>query len=216
VVLAEPDGNILMCATLEPTGRRQPFQTALARFNSAGKRDTTFGNQGVTIATAVNGCSALALLSNGDILVVNGQAVAQFTSSGSLNSTVTGGAIVVSNAGSLPGASSIIETNGDYLLGQAVFTGEESRGHNSAVQVLRFTETGSPDPTFNNPPFHYVGTGGSGIEALVDGLAVQSNKDIVVVGNQLTFTRSETLSVSGLARLTPSGALTPPSATEES
>jgi uncharacterized delta-60 repeat protein len=179
VVLAEPDGNILMCATLEPTGRRQPFQTALARFNSAGKRDTTFGNQGVTIATAVNGCSALALLSNGDILVVNGQAVAQFTSSGSLNSTVTGGAIVVSNAGSLPGASSIIETNGDYLLGQAVFTGEESRGHNSAVQVLRFTETGSPDPTFNNPPFHYVGTGGSGIEALVDGLAVQSNKDIV-------------------------------------
>jgi hypothetical protein len=84
-----------------------------------------------------------------------------------------------------------------------VFTGRESRGHNSAVQVLRFTETGSPDPTFNNPPFHFVGTGGSGIEALVDGQPVQFDADIVVVGNQVTFTRSGTLSVSGLARLTP-------------
>jgi uncharacterized delta-60 repeat protein len=209
VVLAQPDGDILMCSSLEPTGRRQPFQTALVRFDSTGELDTSFGNQGVTIATAVNGCSALALLSNGEILVVNGQAVAQFTSTGSLKSRVTGGAIVVSNEGSDPGAPSIIQTNGDYLLGRDVFTGEESRGHNSAVQVLSFTETGSLDPTFKNPPFHYVGTGGSGIEALIDGLAVQSNEDVVVVGNQLTFTQSGTLSVSGLARLTPSGELDP-------
>jgi len=53
--LSQPDGNILMCASLEPTGRRQPSQTALARFTSTGELDTTFGNQGVTIATAANG-----------------------------------------------------------------------------------------------------------------------------------------------------------------
>ena len=207
VVLAEPDGNVLMCSSLEPTGRRQPSQTALARFTSAGELDPTFGNQGITIATAAGGCSAMALLTSGDILVVDGQAVAQFTSSGSLKSTVTGGPIVVSNEGSLPGAASIIQANGDYLLGQDVFTGEESRGHNCAVQVLRFTETGSSDLTFANPPFHYVGTGGSGIEALVSGLAVSSNGDVVVVGNQVTFTRNGALSVPGLARLTPSGQL---------
>jgi hypothetical protein len=44
---------------------------------------------------------------------------------------------------------------------------EESRGHNVAAQVLRFTETGTADPSFANPTFHYSGTGGSGIEALV-------------------------------------------------
>ena len=209
VVLAQPDGDILMCASLEPTGRRQPSQTALARFTSSGELDPSFGSQGMTIATAAGGCTAMALLTNGDILIVDGQAVAQFTSNGSLESTVSGGPIVASNAGSLPGTASIIEANGDYLLGQDVFTGEESRGHNSAVQVLRFTENGSPDLTFSNPPFHYVGTGGSGIEALVSGLAASSNGDVAVVGNQVTFTRNGTLSVPGLARLTSSGELDP-------
>jgi uncharacterized delta-60 repeat protein len=207
VVLAEPDGHVLMCSSLEPLGRGQSGQTALVRFTSGGELDTAFGNQGLTIATATNGCSALALLANGDILAVNARAVAQFASNGSLESTVTGGAIVVSNQGSVSGAASIIEANGAYLLGQDVFTGEESRGHNSAVQVLRFIETGSVDPTFNNPPFHYVGTGGSGIEALVDGLAVESNDDVVVVGNQVMFSQSGTTSINGLARLTPSGQL---------
>ena len=133
----------------------------------------------------------MALLTNGDILVVNAQAVAQFSSSGSVKSTVTRGPIAVSNEGSNPGATSFIQADGDYLLGQDVFTGRESRGHNSAVRVLSFTETGSPDQTFSNPPFHYAGTGGSGIEALVSGLAASSNGDVVVVGNQVTFRRTE-------------------------
>lgn len=152
VVLAEPDGSVLMCSSLEPTGGRQPSQTALAHFISAGELDTTFGNRGVTIATAAGGCSTMALLTNGDILVVNAQAVAQFSSSGSVKSTVTRGPIAVSNEGSNPGATSFIQADGDYLLGQDVFTGRESRGHNSAVEVLSFTETGSPDQTFSNPP----------------------------------------------------------------
>jgi uncharacterized delta-60 repeat protein len=207
VVLAAPDGSVLMCASLEPTGRRQPAQTALVHFTSTGELDMTFGNQGVSIATAAGGCSAMALLNTGDILVVNAQTVTQFTSNGSVKSTVTGGPIVVSNAGSTLGPVSFIQADGDYLLGQDVFTGLESRGHNSAVQVLSFTETGSPDPTFSNPPFHYVGSGGSGIEALVNGVAAASNGDVVLVGNQITFTQNGTLSIPGLARLTPSGQL---------
>jgi hypothetical protein len=42
---------------------------------------------------------------------------------------------------------------------------------------------------------------------LVDGLAVQSNGDILVVGSQITFTQSGVVSVNGLARLTPTGSL---------
>jgi len=91
VVLAEPDGSVLMCSSLLPAGRRQPSQTALAHFTSTGELDSTFGNGGVTIATAAGGCSAIALLKNSDILVVDAQDVAQFTSSGSLKPTVTGG-----------------------------------------------------------------------------------------------------------------------------
>ena len=60
-----------------------------------------------------------------------------------------------------------------------------------------------------NPAFHYIGASGSGIEAIVRGVSVQSNGDIVVVGNQTTSAQSGTTIVNGLARLTPNGNLDP-------
>ena len=207
VALVQPNGDILIGSQLEPTGRRQPFQTVLARFNSSGDLDNSFGNQGVAIATALGGCTALALLSNGEILVVNAQAVAQFSASGNLYSTVTEGSTVASAGSTAPSTPSIFEASGDCLFGGGLFTGEESRAHNAAAEVLCFTETGAADPTFANPTFHYSGAGGSGIEAIVDGLVVQSNGDIVVVGYQITFSQRRTVTVNGLARLTPSETL---------
>jgi uncharacterized delta-60 repeat protein len=209
VLLIQPDGDLLLGAQLEPLGRHQPFRTALARFTSAGDLDTTFGNQGTVSVPAVGGCSALALLSSDEILVVNAQDIAQFTPDGSLESTVTGGTVVASAGSNSPSTPSIFQENGDYLLGSELFTGEESRAHNAAAEVLRFTETGAADTTFANPTFHYIGTGGSGIEALVNALAVQSDGDIVVVGNQIRFAQSGDVTVNGLARLTPNGELDP-------
>jgi uncharacterized delta-60 repeat protein len=207
VVLIESNDDILVAGQLEPIGRGQPFQTVLARFTSGGALDTTFGSQGISIATAVGGCTALAELSTGEILVVNGEAIAQFTSTGSLESTVTGGTIVASAGSQNPSTPSIFEPNGDYLFATQLFVGEESRGHNSSVQVFRFTSTGTADSTFPDPSFHFAGSGGSGIEAVPDEIAVQSNGDIVVVGAQITFVQSGTTTVNGLARLTASGAL---------
>jgi uncharacterized delta-60 repeat protein len=209
VVLAQPDGDILICSSLEPLGRKQPFQTALVRFTADGGVDTTFGNQGVAIATGVSGCGALAVLSNGDILTANGEAVAQYSGSGSIESSVDGGTIIASNGSSGFELPNLFEPNGDILLGEDIFTGEESRGHDSAVQVFRFTETGNPDPTFDNQPFHWMGSGGGEIEALVQGLAVAPNGDIVVVGDQVMFSQQGTTSINGLARLTSTGQLDP-------
>ena len=209
VVLIEPDGDILVGAQLEPIGRHQPFQTALARFNSAGDLDTTFGNQGLAIATGSGGCTALALLSNGGILVVNAQAIAQFTANGTVESAVTGGLVIASAGSSSPSTPSIFDANGNYLLGTELFTGEPSRAHNAAAQVLRFTQDGAVDSTFANPDFHYIGSGGFGIEAIVRSLAIEPNGDIVAVGNQSTLTPNGTVTVNGLARLTSSGELDP-------
>jgi uncharacterized delta-60 repeat protein len=156
---------------------------------------------------AVGGCSALALLSTGEILVVNAKNIAQFTPTGSLESTVTGGTIVASAGSQNPSIASAFQPNGDYLLANALFVGLESRAHNAAAQVLRFTSTGSEDSTFANPNFRFVGTGGSGIEAIPNGIAVQANGDIVVVGLQSTPNSSGTVTVNGLTRLTPSGSL---------
>jgi uncharacterized delta-60 repeat protein len=202
-------GDILVCTGLFPTGRREPSQTALARFTSDGALDATFGSQGLSIQTGDNGCSALELLSDGDFLVVNGQAVAQYSPSGSVRPGVTGGTIVAASQSNAAFTTNSLQSKGDYLLGVDVFTGEESRGHDSAVQVLRFTETGSSDPAFDNMTFHFVEPGGSEIEALVDDVAVGPNGDIVVVGDQIHFAQSGPTIVDGLARLTPTGSLDP-------
>jgi uncharacterized delta-60 repeat protein len=207
-VAVEPSsGDIVACTQLEPTGRKEAFHTALAQFLSDGTVDTSFGSDGIVNVVGVGGCAAVALLSDGDILVENGPS-AQFNFAGIQESTVTGGTIVATGGSENPlSIGSIFQPNGDYLAAEEVFTGEESRGHNAAAQVLRFTVTGVQDSTFVSPPFHFAGTGGSGIEAQPNAIALQSNGDIVVVGLQTTSSQSGTTLVNGLARLTSSGAL---------
>jgi uncharacterized delta-60 repeat protein len=200
VLLIQPNGYILLGAQLEPTGRRQPFQTALARFLSTGALDPAFGNNGTVAVPGVGGCTALALLSDGEILVVDANDIAQFSSNGSLESTVTGGTIVASAGSQNPSTPSAFQPNGDYLLATTVAIGAP-RNHNFAAEVLRFTPTGSADSTFANPTFRFTGTGGTAVEDVPNGIAVQANGDIVLVG--LHSTTSST--VNALARLTPSG-----------
>jgi len=100
----------------------------------------------------------------------------------------------------------IFDPAGGYLFGGELFVGEESPGHNSSAEVLGFSQTGTE--AFSST-FHFSGTGGSGIEALVNGLAVQPNGEIVAVGEQITFAQSGTVTVNGLARLSPAGILDP-------
>ena len=200
VLLIQPNGDILLGAQLEPTGRGQPFHTALARFGPSGALDPAFGSNGTVSVPAVGGCTALALLSDGQILVVNANEIAQFTSNGGLEPTVTGGTIVASAGSENPSIPSIFQPNGDYLLATEVAIGA-ARNHNFAAQVLRFTPTGGADPTFANPTFRFTGNGGTSVEDVINGIAVQANGNLVVAG--LHSTPSST--VNALARLTPSG-----------
>ena len=149
---------------------------------------------------AVGGCTALALLSDGEILVVNANEIAQFTSNGSLEPTVTGGTIIASAGSQNPSTPSAFQPNGDYLLATTVAIGAP-RNHNFAAEVLRFTPTGGADAIFANPIFRFTGTGGTSVEDVINGIAVQANGNIVVAG--LHSTASST--VNALARLASSG-----------
>jgi uncharacterized delta-60 repeat protein len=208
VAVSPGSGDIVACAQLASTGRRQPPHTALARFLANGALDATFGSGGIVNVVGVEGCSAVALLSTGEILVENG-ASAQFEPNGTQEATVTGGTVVATGGTENPDGTegSIFLPNGDYLNAHEVFVGEESRGHNGGAQVVRFTANGTQDSTFNNAVFHFSGFGGSGIEAAPNGIAAQSNGDIVVVGLQTTESQSGATTVNGLARLTSTGAL---------
>lgn len=204
LVIQPTTGDILLGAQLEPTGRGQPFRTALARFLPTGALDPAFGTSGTVAVPAVGGCTALALLSDGQIVVVDANDIAQFTSNGSLESTVTGGTIVVSAGSQNPSTPSAFQPNGDYLLATTVAIGAP-RNHNFAAEVLRFTATGGADSTFANLTFRFTGNGGTAVEDVINGIAVQANGDIVVAG--LHSTTSST--VNALARLTPSGTFDP-------
>ena len=199
--------GILFCGGLFPTGRRQPSTTVLARWTPAGELDPNFGSGGIEHVVGPGGCAAVAVLSTGEILDVNGL-TAQFESNGALESAVRGG-IVVATAASTSPQTTAIEPNSDFVVTRPLFVGEESRAHNSSVEVLRFTAAGTTDSTFADPTFHFEGQGGSGIQAVPDAIALEADGDIVIVGGQAMFSQTGATTISGLARLTPNGDLDP-------
>ena len=180
--LLQPNGQILM-GGFKDGGRHSPGSLSLARFNSNGALDPTFGTAGVALVTPapILGPQALALLSNGDYLAVgeNGDAkagtVVELSSTGVLLSTVTAGTLTASSplAGLEP-FPTIFESNGDYLVAQPHCEGGSDCGPTN-VKVSRFTETGTLDTTFSSTPF------GFGFRRETpQALAVQSNGQVVV------------------------------------
>jgi len=197
--------DIVFCGGLFPTGRREPSTTLLARWTSSGKLDPAFGSGGIVHVVGPGGCTALAVLSTGELLDANGT-TAQFEANGALESSVTGGTVAASAATQFPGTT-VFQPDGEIVVAGPLFVGEESRGHNASTEVLRFTETGAADSTFADPSFHFEGSGGPDIEALPRSVAIASNGDIVVLGEQITYSQSGEAVVNGLARLTPNGDL---------
>jgi uncharacterized delta-60 repeat protein len=192
-VLIQPDAAILVAATVT----RQPLRphisiTALARFNPDGSLDSTFGNSGAQIVTgATSGAHAAAVLQNAEILVVNGGTIAQFTSNGILEPTVTGGTIVATSR------SGLFLPNGNFVMATTITVGSLA----SDAEVFEFTPTGGKDSAFNNPMFTFTSDGFN----QGNSTGFQSNGKIVVGG--VRFAPDFSSSVDGLARLNADGSL---------
>ena len=213
--LLQPNGQILM-GGFKDGGRHTPGSLALARFNSNGTLDPTFGTAGVALVTPapILGPQALALLSNGDYLAVgengDGQAgtAVELSSTGELLSTVTAGTLTASSPLPLTASSplaglepfpTIFESNGDYVVAQPRHTGGEN-SHRTDVQVSRFSETGTLDTTFADTAFPFGTTANNTPQAL----AVQSNGQVVVGGLELATGGPN---FGGIARLDTNGEL---------
>jgi uncharacterized delta-60 repeat protein len=194
-ILLQPDNKIIV-AGVAVQGARRPANTALARLNPNGTLDRTFGNGGTVAVNAIGTVTAIALLSNGQILALNDVGgIAQFDSRGNLAPSVTSGTIVAAaNNG-----RSAFESNGRFVIaGGAV--GATRRDID--VTVISFNPTGSIDHTFNSPVFDF------GLEDVVfanlaQAIAIAPNGKILVGG--ISFNSSE--SVFGLARLNTNGSL---------
>jgi len=202
--LLQPDGQILM-GGFKDGGRHTPGSLSLARFNSNGALDPSFGTAGVALITPaqIAGPQALALLSNGDYLAVGGEdpdgRVLELSSTGVLLSTVTAGTLTASSplAGLEP-FPTIFESNGSYLVASLHCEGGSDCG-GTDTKVQLFGETGVLNSGFSSTPFGF-----GGFHNIPQALAVQSNGQ-VVVGDIVEDTSGPNFG--GIARLDTNGEL---------
>ena len=196
VVLVQTDGKILVVGTASRCAKCVSH-VAMARYNTDGTSDTTFGSGGRELIVLFGGTpNAIAELSTGDFLTISGQVIAQFSPAGSLRSSVTGGTIVVSSVG----GANVFQADGKYLLAQGAAGGA---GENDTdTQLIRFNATGGVDFAFSNSPFDF------GPEVplpdFAAAVAVQVDGRIVVAGTTQPNVSSENM---GVARLNVNGSL---------
>jgi uncharacterized delta-60 repeat protein len=136
------------------------------------------GSGGLVSIKAIGAPTALALLSNGDILALAGETIVEFGANGNLRSSVTSttaGATVVAIS---QGGSDVFQANGDFVFSTSA-PGEVGR-RDADIQLLRFLPQGSIDATFKSPVFDF------GADAPVSesarALAVQPNGKILAGG----------------------------------
>jgi len=207
--LLQPNGQIVMAGLEGGNGERPtnpndiPNMVVLARYNANGSLDTTFGNDGVdllNIASTFQGIEQIALLTSGDYLIVSefgAPVTAQLSSTGVLQSSVTGGTIVntTPNAFGELESATLFQPNGDFIIFQA--TGNPNRA--LSIMGQRFSETAVLDTTFSSTLFTFGGERRSA----PSGIALQSNGQILVGGG----VSGASPIFGGLARLNTNGDL---------
>lgn len=158
---------------------------ALARYNTDGSLDNTFGSGG-KVTTAIGSGSqiaSLAIQSNGEIVAagtsqdessVNSFALARYTASGSLDTSFgTGGEVVTPISGGGTGSSMALQSDGKIVVAGA------SGSPCAEFVIVRYDANGALDTSF--------GTGGEIDDpiagcAAASGVVVQTDGKIVVAG----------------------------------
>jgi len=207
--LLQPNGQIVMAGLMAGNGEKPtnaneiPEMVAVARYNINGSLDTTFGSGGVTLlnnASTFQGVSQLALMTNGDYLLVaefGAPLTAQLSSTGVLQSSVTGGTVVNTTPTAFGELNSetLFQPNGDFIIIQSVGTINRV----TSIMGQRFSDTAVQDTTFSSTRFAF------GSERLVapNGIALQANGQILVGGS---INNASPIS-GGLARLNTNGVL---------
>ena len=198
-VLIQPDGKILVGGM---GGSILDF--ALARLNSDGSLDTSFGTGGkvsTAIGASTDSISALALQSDGKILAAGfasggGFALARYNSNGTLDTTFdTDGKLTLAPlTTSAQGRGVVVQPDG-----KIVVVGRDSNGSVNVMALARFNANGSLDTSFDGDGKLTLAMGAVNSEA--SDAVVQSDGRIVVVGS------SPNTGEMVLARINPNGSL---------
>src|SRR5262249_26730856 len=196
-VAIQADGRIVAAVTAINS---TVDDSALARYNTNGSLDTSFGTAGEVMTAGMDGAS-MALQSDGKIVVLGGGFdLARYNTNGSLDTTFGTGGLVTTGRG-FDAVAVKVQTDG-----QIVAAGTARSGISVVDFALaRFTTSGALDTTFGSGG-QVLTNFGNTID-FASGLAIQSDGRIVESGlSELSFFSNPDVDFA-LARYTTSGSL---------
>ena len=181
----QSDGSIVSAGSVTVNGL---MQFSVARYNSFGIPDVTYGNNGYVATAFGSGASAAGIAFLGspnlDEAIVAGYgepvagtsfAVGLFTTSGTLDTSFNSTGTNTTFIGDGCSANSVaIDSSGNYVTaGVAIISG------NPNTALVRYLSSGSPDPSFGSSG---VVTTQIGYDSVGYAVALQSDGQIVVAG----------------------------------
>ncbi len=198
----QSDGKILVAGYHEGTkcdpnsGNSSDNDILLVRYNTNGSLDATFGNDGI-VSTDIgsnDAANAIAIQSDGKIVVSGTSGLVRYNTNGSLDTTFGTGGIVTGRG--RPGRSIAIQSDDKIMV---VFERYEERPPPLPPiitnELVRFTINGSLDTTFGESGIVTTNTTNSFIASTDEGVAIQSDGKIMVAGtdNLRRYTTNGTL-----------------------
>jgi uncharacterized delta-60 repeat protein len=194
-IAIQPDGKIIFAGTDYIDGTPIDYDFALARLNTDGSLDASFGTGGIittSFTTERDYAYALGIQTDGKIVVAGSAgegispatkasdfALARYNTNGTLDTTFGNGGKVVTPffSGNFSDAVQSLLIQPDNKI---VAIGRASDGTNSGFALLRYTANGSIDPSFGNEGKVFtLFSSDSGASAA----SIQPNGKIVVAGS---------------------------------
>jgi uncharacterized delta-60 repeat protein len=150
-VVVEPGGKIIVSGTTQDSGGA----LILARYNTNGTLDATFGTGGRASPTATTIHSGDAVALQGTSIVVAGEVdtahagVARFTSAGVIDATFGSHGTALVRQGAFTRVNAMVfDGTADIVLLGASANNTDFPGARTFVTMFRLTANGAPDPTF--------------------------------------------------------------------
>ena len=201
-IAVQADGKILVAGYYwnqsPPPGQPSTDDIVVVRYNSNGSIDTTFGTNGVAIASVLkSGLAihdrgyALAVQSNGAIVVtgeymqdsnVGDFVTVRFTSSGVMDTTFASTGYKITSLSSSQDVARDVAIQAD---GKIVVVGDKSSTGTISFGVVRYNTNGTADTTFGPSGIRTVNFASSSTNRAY-GVAIQSNGKLVVGGQSYT------------------------------
>lgn len=198
-VALQSDGKLLLAGSCTTSaGSNGTTFSTIIRVNIDGSLDSSFGSGGAAVLAAVP--AAIALQSDGKILVAGGGSLSRYSSTGSVDSSFG----IFGSTGSVGTASALaIQTDGKILVA-GTFADRLAVTPDGDFALIRYNSDGTVDQGFGTRggalADFFTGTSSAAAFAM----AIQSNGDIVVAGKASQGTHASQFA---LARFTSLGTL---------